>query len=245
MFRAALLGIILLAAAPATKAAEPLILVTTEFPPYMSESRPGGGMLVALTRAALSQSEYRPEVKFMPWARALAEVRSNRAHGLIGAWHSRERESYLAFPEPLLNTEIGFFARRGKMPVFRNLRDLQGMRVGTVRGYANPEDFLAAGLETEEEADDLANLRKLAAGRIDLVLIDRLVAEYLIEERLPKSRALLRWVTPAIVKAPIYTTFAKGAPGCEQRLQALNSGLERIRQSGEFSAILAQHRVSL
>lgn len=244
MLRAIVLSIFLWAVASDSKAAEPLTFVTTEFPPYMSEATPGGGVLVALTRAALSQSDFRPDVKFMPWARALAEVRSNRAHGLIGAWHSREREAYLVFPAPLLETEIGFFARHNEVPAFSNLRELKGLRIGTVRGYANPVSFLAADLDTEEEADDLANLRKLAAGRIDLVLIDRLVAEYLIEERLLQSEPFLRWVTPAIVKTPIYTTFAIGVPGYDRRLQALNAGLERIKRSGEFSAILAQHKIS-
>ena len=61
----------------------------------------------------------------------------------------------------------------------------QGLKIGTVRGYANPPSFLAANLDSEEEGDDFANLRKLEAGRIDLVLIDRSVAEYLIADRMP------------------------------------------------------------
>lgn len=244
MNKAALLGVFLLGLAPAATASEPLTFVTTEFPPYMSETIQEGGVLIALTRAALRQSEYALDVKFMPWARALIEVRSGRSHGLIGAWHSHERESYLAFPEPLLDNEIGFFARRGKVPKFTTLIELRGMKIGTVRGYADPPEFLAARLETEEERDDLTNLRKLSAGRIDLILIDRLVAEYLIDARIPNSRSALQWVSPAVVKTPIYTTFAKTVPGYERRVQMLNAGLEQIRKSGEFAAILMQYKIA-
>lgn len=244
MKKAILVGLLAWGTATLAHAAEPLTLTTTEFPPYMSAAMPEGGVLVALTRAAMRQSGTDVRVQFMPWARALNEVRSGNADGLIGAWHSREREDYLVFPDPLLNNEIGFFGRRDRTPLFSSLSDLKGLRIGTVRGYANPPSFLAADLDSEEEGDDFANLRKLEAGRIDLVLIDRLVAEYLIAARMPDARPRMQWLEPAVSKTPIYTTFSKAKQGHELAVKQLNLGLQKIRNSGEFSAILLQYKIA-
>lgn len=77
------------------------------------------------------------------------------------------------------------FAERTDQPVaWATLDDLRGKRIGVVRGYVNEEHFdreAAEGrLRIEAVNDDLGNLRKLKAGRLDLVVIDARVFESLL-----------------------------------------------------------------
>ena len=76
-------------------------LVATEFPPYTSAALPFGGTAGAVTRAAMARAGMSMVLQFRPWARALAELQNGQWDGIVGAWHSAEREAYLSFARPL------------------------------------------------------------------------------------------------------------------------------------------------
>jgi len=221
--------------------AEVVRLVTTEYPPYYAASLPEKGVVSAITTAAFKKVGYEVTVDFLPWARAIAEVEKGDYDGLLGAWHSAEREKFLVYSEPLIDNEIGFMAVKERNLAFKTLTDLKPYKVGTVRGYANPANFTEAGLSAEEASDDLTNLKKLVAGRIDLVLIDKALGEYLLAGQLADSKAKVGWIDPPVSKIPMFNGFSKNKSGYEQRAADFNKGLSLLRSSGEFSEITKKY----
>jgi len=214
-------------------------LVATEFPPYTSEAIADGGTGVAITRAALERVGVSLELGYRPWVRALNEVQSGLWDGVIGAWHSRERESFLSFPRALgITNRIGFMARAGSSHAIGDLSKLGHLKIGTVRDYANPPAFEQAQLQRDEALDDLSNLRKLLAGRIDLALIDKGVAFHLLQTQMRDAAPSFTWLEPALADVPLYTALSKRTTELPARMAALNKGLLDLQTSGELARLL-------
>jgi polar amino acid transport system substrate-binding protein len=230
--------LVLAMALPCTGTAQPVTLVSTEYPPYFAKTLPEGGTLVALARAALSASGRELTVVYRPWARLLKELEHGSHDGVVAVWFKEERTSYLIYTDPVVDTSIGFYARKGTENNAADLLALRGKTIGTVRGYANPPRFEAAKLRTEEANDDLGNLRKLEAGRLDLVLIDRALAQWLIRKEIPQAIDTLVWLNPALETMPLYIGISRNKPGAQALAKDFNRGLAEIRRNGEYARIL-------
>ncbi|WP_374536738.1 substrate-binding periplasmic protein [Chitinimonas taiwanensis] len=230
-----LLGLALLgnvAAAPV------LQLVSTEYPPYCGSELPEQGVFTALTRAAFKAAGFETRVVFRPWARVLAEARAGQHDAVLAVWYQAEREQYMVYSDPLWVNRIGFYARAGETHPVHQLSALKGLRIGIVRGYANPPEFEAADLGGEAAVDDLTNLRKLQAGRLDLVLIEQALAAHLLKTQLREADGQLVWLEPALASPPLYVTLTRGKPQYRKHLAAFNRGLAEIRRNGEYARIV-------
>ncbi|MDH0863004.1 transporter substrate-binding domain-containing protein [Mitsuaria sp. GD03876] len=228
-------------ALPARAAEGPVRMVATEFPPYTGSTLPGGGVACEITRAALAQGGHSMLLSFRPWARALLEFQRGDHDGVIGAWRSEERERTMRFPQPLgILNQIGFMARVDRRRRVDDLAALRHLRIGVVHGYANPARFENANLAVEGAVDDLANLRKLLAGRVDLALIDKGVGAHLLETQLRDAAGKLAWLEPAVSEVPLYTVFSKTRPEGERLAAALSRGIGELQGSGRLALLLQQ-----
>jgi len=220
-----------------------LQLVTTEFAPYMGEKLPEQGVAVALARAALASQGWRLQVAFRPWARALTELEAGQHDGVIGAWYQPERERIMDFAKPMgIDNLVGYFglAKRPGAGKHQLPTDLAGLHIGTVQGYANPQAFEQAvqlGAKADPARDDLTNLRKLLAGRVDLVLIDKGVARYLISTELKGAATQFVWLEPALERMPLHIAMAKARPQHQALRELMDRGQEAIARSGELERI--------
>ena len=228
-------------ALPAQAEDAPVRMVATEFPPYTGSTLPGGGIACEVTRAALRQSGRSMTLTFRPWARALLEFQRGEHDGIIGAWRSAERERTMRFPQALgILNQIGFMARADHKLRVDDLAALREVRIGVVNGYANPPRFDAANLPIESAVDDLANLRKLLAGRVDLALIDKGVGAHLLETHLREAAGKLVWLEPSLSEIPLFTVFSKIRPEGERFAAALSRGIGDLQGSGRLAMLLQQ-----
>ncbi|WP_338109615.1 substrate-binding periplasmic protein [Roseateles albus] len=231
----------ILAAETPAKQQQALIFLTTEYPPYMSESLVEGGPAVAITRAALARAGFAMSVDYRPWARVLAEAQRGLCDGIVGSWLDPKREAYLAYSEPLgIANRIGFMARAGSSLEVSDLGKLTTLHIGTVRGYVNPPAFELAHLQRDEALNDLGNLRKLLAGRIDLALIDKGVAFRLLKTTLRSAAKQLVWLEPALTEMPLHAALTRTSTDFSSRLALFNKSLAEMKASGELAAVIKQ-----
>lgn len=217
----------------------PLRMAMTEFPPYTGTDLPGGGIATLITRTALARQGLEMSASVRPWARALSETQEGVFDGLIGVWRNAERERTLLFPRPLgITNRIGFMARAGTSITVNDLKQLRRLTIGVVNGYANPPAIEEAQLRLEPAVDDLRNLRKLLLGRIDLALIDKGVAHYLLQTQLPTGLTELTWLEPSVTETPLYAALSRRSPEAQARAAEFNLGLDKIHKDGELDQLL-------
>ncbi len=216
-----------------------LRMVMTEFPPYTGSDLPRGGIATLITRAVLARQGLEMSSNVRPWARALSEAQQGVFDGLIGVWRNTDRERSLLFPRPLgITNRIGFMARVGTSITVSDLRQLRRLTIGVVNGYANPPAIEEAQLKLDPAMDDLHNLRKLLVGRIDLALIDKGVAHYLLQTQLPAGLTELTWLEPAVTEIPLYAALSRHSPEARSNLAAFNASLDRMQKDGELDRLL-------
>ena len=227
-------------AAGAWAASEKVTLAGTDFPPYTGAGLPRGGFLTEITREAFRRAGYALEMQWYPWARALRISMEGGVDGLLGVWRSPDREKWLDFSPPLAANQVGFFRRSDQPIAFRSFADLAGRRIGVVRGYVNPKAFDDAHLRTDEAVDDAANLRKLGAGRVDLIVIDRGVANYLLQTSVSALNGLVTWMDPAIEVLPLHMGLVREAPRHDQLAEAFSRGLKDMERDGSLQRVSTQ-----
>lgn len=236
-------------AASAADAGEPqrVALATTDWRPYIGQDLPGNGYVYQLVSTAFARAGYAADIQFYPWARALALAREGKVTGLLPEYYDESREADFAYSQPFPGGPVGFYARRDRhltLPKTLSrqpaeaLRTLRHLRFGVVRGYLNAPVFDQADLTREEAKDDLTNLRKLYHGRVDAIVIDRYVADYLLRTALPKYRDALEFLEPPLAQQPLYVAFSLKAPAHEAVRQAFNRGLAEVISASELARIM-------
>ena len=168
---------------------------------------------------------------------------SGEVDGITAIWRTAEREQWLAFSDPIVSNDIGFYALTERGLLVRELADVKahGLRVGVVRGYAVPKLLLELQPQFVETLDDAAGLRMLAAKRMDLVLIDRAVAHYLLHGPLAALQSSLGWQNLVVESLPLHMALRRDSPRHAQLLAAFNTGLAAITADGTLAKLKKEY----
>jgi len=239
MHPSSLLCCLLLITSITVSAAE-VRLATLEYPPYSSQFLPEGGSIVELTTRAFAESGHIARIDFLPWARVLVELRKGNYDGILPLWPDDIINERLIASRPLLYSELGFFMRRNTPVTFTDLKQLSGHKVGVVRGYNYPFEIMNSGIVAEEAVNDLSNLRKLAARRFDLVLLEQQVGLHLLS-REPALQKNLVWQGKILARIPLFVGFAPPKPGQPDWASVYAKGLSALLANGDYLRILQKH----
>ena len=234
----------LLCLASAQATAGEINLLTAEYPPFFGPDLPNEGAITEVVAAAFKKVGYQVDVKFVPWARAMADAKAGKADGLHGAWYSKEREQWFVYSDKLPGNEIVLYKRKGTEPQgFTGYEELQPYKIGVGRGYVNPPEFDAANLRTEEANSDKLNLTKLAKERVDLILIDRALAKYILASELTEYKDDLEAVDPPLTIEYLYMLISKETADYQQKVDDFNKGLKALTADGGVDEIMKRHNL--
>jgi polar amino acid transport system substrate-binding protein len=238
---------------PATTLAQEKVvrLATLDWEPYIGQKLPDQGYTAALVREAYRDQGWKVRIEFYPWARALHLARSGEIDGLMPEYFNSSRKNEFIYSFPFPGGPLVLYKRQADDIGFitdpatdqdRALRALQGKRFGVVRGYLNTPVFDAAKyLKKEEANDDATNLRKLVYKRIDLAVIDRRVAEYLIRTQYPAFAKQIEPMDPPLADNPLYIAFSLKSPNHIEARAVFNRGLAAMKKDGRIDALYAKY----
>lgn len=233
-------------AAGQAQAGETLKLAAlSDYAPYSGDNLPGYGFSNDLTVQVMKRMGYTVQVTVMPWNRALEAVKAGEYDILPTVWYNKDRESFLKYSEPFAVNRLVFVHRADQPFEFHSLDDLKGKTVGTVFGYAYDPNFLSSNLFKREEVKDIVlNLKKVAAGRIDLTLDDELVLKYLIQTQAPDLQSKLALTKGALTENKLYVAFSRKRPDADKLAADFNKGLAELKADGTYAKILAAHKMN-
>ncbi|MFO7785349.1 MAG: transporter substrate-binding domain-containing protein [Desulfatiglandales bacterium] len=233
-----MLSLVFVSSAFPVGAEEHLSLATLNWAPYVGKDLPNHGFTSEIVTRVFERAGYRVDIDFMPWARVLSRVSRGDADAMYPAYHSRERVYVYAFSDPFARSYLVFYKRIEDEIPYTSLRDVEGYRIGVVRGYVNSPAFDKAGyLQKEVAESDESNLQKLLKGRIDLAVIDKYTARYLIETRIPQAAGRLLPLDPPLQIKPLYLGVSKKIPGYRTIVADFNRALSEISSEGIVEAI--------
>lgn len=241
--RAAVL-VLLGACAGAAQAADVLRLATGELPPYATQSRADKGIALNIVRAAFQAEGVTVEYTFLPWGRAQEEARIGKWDGTAYWGRRPERERDFLLSDNVITEQWILLHRADAALDWTRWQDLGNRSIAAIRTYTYTPEFHAlaeAGtLKVDWSPDDLATLRKLVAGRADIVPLDRNVACFLLDTQFTPAQAALVRAHPRLITENFTThlMLPRQKPESVQRLASFNRGLAMLRSSGEYRKLL-------
>lgn len=229
----------------AAHAAPVHVLVEDAASPWSNHA--GEGYANDLVRAAFAAAGADAELAVVPYARCKALVIQGGAAACFSMSAAPEFDQRVRFADkPLFSVTPRFYFNPKQPLAARALADLApGIRVGIVHGYEYPP-FVAQlaqrGIVLESARSDVANLQKLAAGRLDaaLVMTDEMRSEDLIERQ-----AGVGGVRFAFAAAPMgsYIGFSVRHRDGEAQRRLFNRGFQIISGNGTRRAIEAKWKL--
>lgn len=221
--------------ATASAAEDPVTITTLEWPPYTSEELPKGGATTQVVRQAFEAAGLGINVATVPWKRAIAIANEDEAAvAYFPGYHCRHVDGFVA-SEPIGDGPLGFAQHVNAPVTWSDVDDIgeQKLRVGTVLGYANTDEFdEKAGtgwIRAIPAPDDITNLRKLGRQRLDIAVIDKLVLSYLLatESSLQDLADEIEFNDKPLEEKTLYMCFNDDEAGRALR-DRFNAGLAQV-----------------
>lgn len=211
------------------------------FPPYVvNEGGTIKGIHVDVVKAVLNQLQVESVIKAYPWARVV-NVTDNEQVDFSFPWVGKtERFVKYHMVGPLQDGRTVFAVAKNSKVKYDNLKDLEGFTIGVVRGYAYTKEFdEAAFLKKDDAAKDNVNiLRKLAGGRVDIIVGDENVLS--AEARKLGMSDKIRFLPKALKVVQRYAAFPLGN---KTKAERFAKALKEIKENGEYGKIIERYRL--
>lgn len=165
-----------------------LVFNSQEFSPfiYTQGGKPAGpGAEIIATACKNAGIQY--QINFYPWTRSVKEAEDGKVNGLLLLAKNKEREGWLDFSVPLIDTEYGFFVLKTDNTKYSSdFKELSGKTIG-VYGPSNTATSLetfakSISIKTDMTVDDESAFKKLNAGRYEGVYSNKDVGLALLKQ---------------------------------------------------------------
>jgi polar amino acid transport system substrate-binding protein len=218
--------------------ADSLRIVSSEFIPHNGEHLPNQGYAIQMLREIFASQQQEVHFEFLPWPRALLQAKEGEAVAIVTIWYSAERAKYLNYPTPLYSNKVMLYHNKQRPVVFTQLDQLPAtkLRLGMVRGYSYPEVIEQLPFDKVEVNTDLESLKMLALGRVDLVVCEQQVAEYILKTELA-SYSTIETTGAPVEERPMYIAFSKAHPHSALLQQKYEKGLLYLKQQHRLEVL--------
>lgn len=246
----ALIGVVGLLVSTGVFAQKALVFCNNAFPPYVVETSEGGktvatGSKVEVLQAILKQAGLPPaEVRLMPWPRCQDEVKQGNVDGLLPTFKTPDRESYAAFTAPVMKQKAVFVYSKVKypkgFPTWTSYDSIKQLRLGMLIGGSIDPDMekaFSTGKEILRNANMENMLKMVEADRLDVVALDRTLAQFLIKKE--KLDAALDVSSQNINDKEAYIGLSQKS-GAAKHVAALNTAIAELQKSKALDQILAK-----
>lgn len=207
-------------AASAQGPVPPVVLCTTDFPPYVSTDMPDGGRITALARRALAAGGLTVQTQQLPWVRAFALAKGSGCL-LLTLWRNDERDALFRYSLPVARMELGLFVRGDRKEPLP-----PEATVAYQRGSYLPPALTANRYKLHEVLDPRVGVEMLKRGRVDAVFSERETLEHLLR-RQPGLAQGIRWQAPALEVKTTHMAISKQHPQAEAWLELLDHEIRR------------------
>jgi polar amino acid transport system substrate-binding protein len=204
---------------------------------------PNYGLVPEIITAAYGRKGYKVHFETMPWARVLLSVKKGIYDAAATAYFTEERAEVYFFSDAYMESSVVFYKRKDAPIDWKTLDDLRPYSIGVVRGNSYSPEFDGAEFLRKDSANsEIQSLRKLLAKRVDLVVMDQLVGNYLINKELPQHKTDLEIIRPPLYVNKLYLMFSRRVPDVQQKINAFNMGLLEISKNGTLKCIIDKYR---
>lgn len=219
--------------------ADTLLLASGDWPPYAGAGLGYEGVGERIVREAFARQGVTVRYLYRPWMAGHRLAKAGKVAGTILWSASPDQDADFLTSQPILDSEIVLFYRKGLALNPADPLTARGVRFAYPEGY----DYelipaLQAMLEVSGQRavvldGDEACIEALLNQRIDAVPLDRRVGVSLLLQEANMGRAgLVAAPSAQLAVHPLSILISRKTPGATERLQQFHQGLASLRESG-------------
>ena len=222
-------------------AAQPLTILTENDPPSQFIGSDGEltGYTVELVRSIQRLVGNRDAIRIVPWARGYQAALNEPQVVLFLMARTAERKDLFQWVGPVLELEYGLYGKASSGLKIGTLDEAKKVRsIGVYRDDVRDQVLTHAGFTNLDRTNDnVSNVRKLMAGRVDLYASSSLTYGTEASEAgfTPKD---LRLVLP-FQKTQLYIAVSKGTD--QKVVDDWNGALKQLRRNGSWQKVLKKY----
>ena len=221
-------------------------LVTLEYPPYEFQgAQDASGIAVELVREAFKRIDQPFSIQFLPWGRAIREIKNGRVDGIFTIYKTPEREAFMDYSdEVLIEQSITIFTLHSNQINFDGqLASLAPYSIGVVRKVSYGEEIdraIQGGMLRKLVTTDtgLNSFKLLLAGRVDVVFSNQLGGLEIVKQLGVEDK--VHQLQSYTFDIPSFIAFSKNR-GLKEVKNKLDIALRDMKEDGVYHKIVNRY----
>ncbi len=237
---------VLFAALSSFAAAETITIVAEDaFYPYCGEMNgTAQGISVDIVSSAFETAGVDVTYTIMPYIRGLERVKNGKHLAVFNTVRDDEnRDDYFWPDEELLTARDLYYARDDFRGQITSVEDLEEKKLGLTEAYQYGEaiDNNNSLLKVWSRSDDV-NVRKLVAGRVDVIILTEWTAPVLINTLNVRGK-----IKPVgtVAENRLFLAFSREHQDGRRYYELFQQGMAEIQQNGTYDRILQKWKTTL
>ncbi|MCP3940023.1 MAG: amino acid ABC transporter substrate-binding protein [Desulfobacteraceae bacterium] len=210
----------------------------TEWSPYMGKELKNYGIASEIVTRIFNRAGHKVQFMFFPWKRTQILVKTGELDGLAIAWFTKERAKTMVYSIPYINTAIVLIKRKNDPFVYNNIKDLYGKNIGVIIGYGYLKKIESDKIQKTFVKSLKQNLQKLANGRIDLTMEEKLNAQKTIAVMPKEVQDSLTIVENPFEIKELHITLSKKLPNHKKLIDDFNTALTSMIKDGSYQQMI-------
>ncbi|UCE94819.1 MAG: transporter substrate-binding domain-containing protein [Flavobacteriaceae bacterium] len=195
-------------------------------------------ILTDLVREALSRSEISSTFEINEFTEVLKDIENGKLDGSPGLWISEARKEKYLFSKPYLYNQLILVGRRGSDVTAKSFSDLDGKRIGVINNYEYGDFDNSENLEIVPDVSNQKNLENLLSEKIDYMLVDALLIQYMLKHQLNDvTKHLAIGQSPLLVKS-LHLALGKNVENAQAILNDFDKKIDEMLADESFNKIL-------
>jgi len=214
-----------------------LKLVADVWPPF-TNTEGEKSILSDLVQEALEGIDIKSSMEILEFTEVLDQVYSGEYDGSPGLWISPERQEKYFFSKPYLYNQLVLVGRKESDVSAVSFKELEGKKIGVIDDYAygnfedNKDIVVVPGISNQK------NLENLLSDKIDYMLVDALLIQYMLKHQLNDvTQHLAIGQKPLLVKS-LHLALGKKVENAEEILNRFDEQIEQMITDGSFNELL-------
>lgn len=223
-----------------------IVVATSPYEPYFiydEKSDKISGMDFDLIKEAFKESDYKVEVKIVPWDTSVKMVKNGLSDILPAISYDKDREKYLMFSDSYrYESPYGFYTSYDKSIEVEKLSDLEGKKVGVISGYTYFAELYNLDIKIEESSKEEILFKKLLKGQLDIVVLEMESADYQVK-KLKVEKVIRKEPYIFVLQNPVKTYLGFGtSKNHDSVCKHFNNKIKEMQQNGMLKKIIDKYK---
>ena len=195
-------------------------------------------ILTDLVQEALSRMEVKSTIEITKFTDVVKGINSGKFDGSPAFWISDKRQEKYLFSQPYLYNQLVLVGRKGSDVTATSFNDLNGKKIGVVDNYDYGDFDKNQDLVIISDVSNQKNLENLLSDKIDYMLVDALLIQYMLKYQLNDvTQHLAIGQKPLLVKS-LHLALNKNVENAEEILNQFDEKIDEMMADESFNRIL-------